>query len=1122
MSSLRTKAVVAIFTIVALTFGPYSALAQNTWTPPTQAPTGGNVPAPVNIGPLDQKKTGGLSIRGTFQSLSLSRLTGSTILQPDTNNTGFLVNFLRAYNYNDVYFGDSNSFNLSGQITPVDLSVFGRLRYEQADTNGNPVQGVAGNVLVSDAQGFASWADPSTISGGGGADARLPNGTLQGDTLYWDTATSKWKVATNVVINPASNIAFRVIGTAGDFGVLSDGRASADKLTINQELRINLDNSPGAIAGQVLRLMPDGLARWTDALPAGGNTGDTLVWNGTSWVTTNVNNGANLPNGVSVGDTIRWTGTTWDKTSLFQVGTQAQPNAVKTDGVNTSSISLTTNSNAGSNLTLFSPTIRLLGSPVQTGDILTAVDSTGKIAWADPATVGVGGALPPGTDNYTLRYNADLPGWEQTDRITIDDDDDTIYIGTASPTSNIYLSNSDTDSSVTGRFLSSGDGFGKVNWNRNFVYEDIPYGQNQHIDSINVLASEDSDRVTAFANYGAYTYLKNDLQVDGPSTFNGPVVVDDNSPLTVNGGDVNINNDGRLFIENLPGQINTNNLVPVCWDTQTHRISKCTAYAPDPGGFENNDTPMTVTYGPGDNNQHITFTEDTNLDITWCGGGGGGGSGGLGAPILDNNSEFVNGYGAGGGGGGAAAECHSVNRDFSAGQVLSWNIGESGQGGLGAGIQIGGSSNSNIITVINPEDGGDGEPTYLLLNGSQTETIAYGGFGGKKGCSNFEIGSGSTCDMYHGYGGTIGGSGGNISLSLSSSWHNGEPGKGPAFPGCNSCGGSGGDGESQNGANPSNAQGSGGGDGGGGVIVGNNPITIYNGFNGHDGVLPGSGGGGGGGSFGRIANSYNGSTSSGAGGDGAEGFVRITGPANILNGSAQVNEVVYNTPGTYLFDLANLPDNQTIINVELWGGGGGGGGLQYNTSTPGTFKAGGGGAGSYVKLVWDLAATLSASELNCINGPSTNCNDVGITVGAGGSLGVSAITPNPVTGQTSGGTSRICFGNGGGICAVDGNSDGSPDNLGGNPAFQAPGGNAGSSTLGGSGGNTTATGNPGLTITAVDGGNGQTPAAGGLGGTVQGGYGRGGNGAVIQNVGGFITPTPATNGAPGRVRIYWQ
>jgi hypothetical protein len=75
----KTKSIALILGVLAMSFlVGYLVLA---WTEPTTTPPGGNVPAPLNVGSVDQIKSGGLSV-GAF----ISRF--GTILARDSGNVG--------------------------------------------------------------------------------------------------------------------------------------------------------------------------------------------------------------------------------------------------------------------------------------------------------------------------------------------------------------------------------------------------------------------------------------------------------------------------------------------------------------------------------------------------------------------------------------------------------------------------------------------------------------------------------------------------------------------------------------------------------------------------------------------------------------------------------------------------------------------------------------------------------------------------------------------------------------------------------------------------------------------------------------------------------------------------
>jgi hypothetical protein len=64
IKSTLSKSLPAIIVSVMVT----TAIIYAAWQEPTQEPPGGNVPAPINVGPLTQSKAGALGVLGVFQA----------------------------------------------------------------------------------------------------------------------------------------------------------------------------------------------------------------------------------------------------------------------------------------------------------------------------------------------------------------------------------------------------------------------------------------------------------------------------------------------------------------------------------------------------------------------------------------------------------------------------------------------------------------------------------------------------------------------------------------------------------------------------------------------------------------------------------------------------------------------------------------------------------------------------------------------------------------------------------------------------------------------------------------------------------------------------------------------
>ncbi|MCX6758958.1 MAG: hypothetical protein NT012_00070 [Candidatus Nealsonbacteria bacterium] len=162
----KTKSLALIFGVLTMSFlVGYLVFA---WTEPGVAPTGGNVPAPINVGSTAQTKTGSLTFPIFY----------------DSDNNAYYVNPAGT----TVLAGNVGI----GTTSPgAKLEVAGQIKI----TGGIP--GV-GKALISDAAGLASW---QTITG------TLPSGS-SGQTLRNDG--TNW-VANSVIYNNGTNVG---IGTA--------------------------------------------------------------------------------------------------------------------------------------------------------------------------------------------------------------------------------------------------------------------------------------------------------------------------------------------------------------------------------------------------------------------------------------------------------------------------------------------------------------------------------------------------------------------------------------------------------------------------------------------------------------------------------------------------------------------------------------------------------------------------------------------------------------------------------------------------------------------------------------------------------------------------------------------
>jgi hypothetical protein len=849
----------------------------------------------------------------------------------------------------------------------------------------------------------------------------------------------------------------------------------------------------------------EGNVGWVPAsgLPNGGNQGDTLIWDSTCncW-TTGPGGGASLPS-ATLGQTMWYNGTAWQATNQVLHGVLPDgvttftriPNrdiTIGTLGVGRTLISSTlvdipaTEMNIGTGAlgqqtNIKSPIVRIplnnascapvCPGPDPTGKVLVAQDSTGRLGWVDPSTV-LGGGLPSAEQGNTLWYNNGV--WEATSKINHTDSETIVD-------SSLFKIRGSVSSPGSGRIPYAVDDEGTFKWNDRFTYQlnqggmfPVPVGQLTLLNPQNGLA--------VFRNQGL-TSLVDDVRI-GESQGSGQLYLDGLGT-------------GTIF-ERTQGLVQ-----PLCYSTATKRVITCDTDLPaqDPGDVGGGGV-LTGTQGEGvvvytpDSETNIhTFNISGTVQVKYCSGGGGGGGGGYGRPSGTNNNP---GTGGAGGGGGAAGECENLDLDVTPGDILRFEIGEGGNGGGGASYYInGGTVNNNISQA-----GSSGEQTRLFFTdngGSETQLgqTLFGGNGGLPGAS--ADGSNNS---------PVGGAHGNLSFNIGGDawWWRGQEGLLSTFSTCQSCGGHGGVGESYDsdgdilGPNqvstgqPSYR--------GGGGYSGNNESTL-DGGNGRCGLYS-YGGGGGGGSYGQYVVDFPAlSMEGGDGGCGGDGYVQISG----LMDPTQGNVIEFTTPGSHTLTnnmLSMIPVGATIT-VEVWGAGGGGGGSQQFSVAPfgqpqpiAENSAGGGGAGGYIRR-------------NIIRPNSP----VQITVGAGGTAGVSSTTTSSVTNGGNGGSSSYSN-----LSTANGGFGGerSLASVSVNDAIATGGGGVGGTAIGGGGpviqnGQNGQDGNTSLVN--------PQPSSGGQGHpSVAGGslYGAGGSGAEEVSGPTFFS---SQSGANGRVRITW-
>lgn len=169
----------------------------------------------------------------------------------------------------------SNIYNAGGNVGIGTNNPMAKLHLTGSMIIANGTQG-AGKILTSDASGNATWATPTGIGSGSSA----------GNTPYWNGAS--WITNSSNIFNDGGNIG---IGT----------NSPSAKLSVNGNVKID-DGTQGT--GKVLTSDANGLASWATppGIASGTSTGNTLYWNGTTWVSNSsniFNNGGNVGIGLN-------------------------------------------------------------------------------------------------------------------------------------------------------------------------------------------------------------------------------------------------------------------------------------------------------------------------------------------------------------------------------------------------------------------------------------------------------------------------------------------------------------------------------------------------------------------------------------------------------------------------------------------------------------------------------------------------------------------------------------------------------------------------------------------------------------------------------------------------------
>ncbi len=925
--------------------------------------------------------------------------------------------------------------------------------------------------------------------------------------------------------------------------------------TVGPEIRLNgqLYYKPLALDGTISGNQPaqGALLSIIDAngkvgyTPVPANDGDTLIWDSTCncWITgPGGGNGTTTPSGLPVGV---FGQTTWYNASNAMEATSQITHGFDSDGTTTLTRIPNKNIYVGSaglgKTTILSPITDISG----TNSVNIGIATTGQTTVNSPQVTFVENPSPNFTQtvDFQSRYvNLKAPGVGSqilgvaSNTVNFDDGAGQIAnyqtvnvksgnVNVVSPTVSFQDANGQTSDYQTVNVKSGNVNFASPD---DGGYQTVTF-ESDAVKLKNINMNPGVGRIPyAMNDEGRFGWNENlTYQLNQGGFFPEPVgqltlhnpgggtALFQNQGLSQLMDDVYIEDTGHLYLYGInsaaPNQRGVGIIKPLCYITTTKKVVNCndTPLTNNPVGSQVEpayDTDYeifrTSEHNSGPLSTYI-FQSSQTVDIKFCGGGGGGGGGGAGA----------SGHGGGAGGGGAAGNCQTFESfSVSPGDVLSWDIGEGGNGGNGTKRQdfSSGSSTSQLAS-----NGLSGQPTSLFIdyisdslgNPVQLGQTQSGGLGGERGIGDI-VATPNGSNISTTTGGFLGGLGANNNIAA---FHDGQNGCGgfTVVSGIQNCqgspiGGYGGDGENPVGSILPTTP-SAGGNPGINDWADNVTSDHWNNRTGGPGYEgnPGNGGGGGAGGFGSspytnqdagvnpLIYMWTKWPGGGNGGQGGSGYVQVGG---ILN-SQVADSVEFNTPSStdVPFQVSALPSGVQNFTIEVWSGAGGGGGVK--TGFLADRHASGGGGGGYIKIPDVPRSQLGTTLL--------------VRVGAGGVAGISSGSAGDVTNGAVGGTSYIkisgsptniahASGGAGGVKDTDNDSQTVPGAVGGQPGSSAP-----FSAL------------PGIIMS--QGTNGTTNAGGN---NLQGGnISAGGVGADTNLVGG--TSTNSSAGQNGKVKISW-
>jgi len=168
--SLRTVIIIGVlFGVVTLV---------SAWTAPTQAPTGGNVAAPINVGSVEQYKSGALGIGGVFKAYSDAIFSGKVGIGTAS---------------------PSQKLDVAGNVKGTGLCIGSDCRTSWPGAGGiTPVNKGPYGVGVDQEVGNYTFCALSTVTFNRHYPGKYPSGTDQGHNCSLSQQNGFWKLTVQI------------------------------------------------------------------------------------------------------------------------------------------------------------------------------------------------------------------------------------------------------------------------------------------------------------------------------------------------------------------------------------------------------------------------------------------------------------------------------------------------------------------------------------------------------------------------------------------------------------------------------------------------------------------------------------------------------------------------------------------------------------------------------------------------------------------------------------------------------------------------------------------------------------------------------------------------------------